>query len=201
MNSNFQYRLGSAGATAIQADSSPLAVADADGRLGWLYEKTVAGSDKFNWYYYSGQYENMTMDKINSMYFIGSIDTWSNETSQAPFFVVYTKMKNDGTDAGSWYHSRHSYVLHKESQLVRAGEKCIFYALDAPESDYGLRSIPFKTRVDTGDYDPSDEVSLVSLQSDSGATNCSIYVENLGMECAGFGRRVGNNFINMKLLS
>jgi len=201
MQPNFQSRLGSAGATAIQADSQPIAMADNDGRPGWLYTKS-GGSEKFNWYYYSGQYENMTMDKIDSMYFVGSIDSWSNQTNEAPFFTVYTKMKMDGSDAGSWYHSRHAYVLHKESQLIRAGEKCVFYALDEPDNDYGgMRAIPFKTRVDTGDYDPTDEVFLVSLQSDSGATDCSVYVENLGMQCSSFGRRVGKNCISMKLLS
>jgi len=201
MDSNFQYRLGSAGATAIQADSQPVAMADNDGRPGWLYTKTAAGSEKFNWYYYSGQHETMTMKDIGSMSFLGSIDTWSNQTNEAPFFTVYTKMKLDGSDAGSWYHSRHAYVLHKESQLIRAGEKCAFYALEEPMNEYGgARKIPFRTRVDTGDYDPDDEVYLISLQSDSGATQCSVYVESLGLDCKEFMRGVGKTCIDMKLL-
>jgi len=201
MDSNFQYRLGSAGATAIQADSQPVAVSDNDGRPGWLYTKTAAGSEKFNWYYYSGQHETMTMKDIASMSFLGSIDTWSNQTNEAPFFTVYTKMKLDGSDAGSWYHSRHAYVLHKESQLIRAGEKCAFYALAEPMNEYGgARKIPFRTRVDTGDYDPDDEVYLISLQSDSGATQCSVYVESLGLDCKPFMRDVDETSIDMKLL-
>ena len=202
MESNYQVRRMSNAAAAVQADSLPLARVDPDGRSGWLYQKN-SGDQKFNYYFYSGAYENMMMKRISSIYFVGSIDEWTNQQSELPFFVVYTKMKMDGTDAGSWYHSKHVYALHKDSQLVRPGEKCVFYALDMPhkaECVHGHRQLSFMTRIDDGEYDPDDEVLTVSLQSDSAAAQCSVYIENMGMEMDSFGRRVGDSLIDMKLI-
>ena len=199
--SNFQYKLGSAGAMAIQADSMPSAMANDDGRPGWQYTK-VSGSEKFNYYFYAGTYENMKMKHVKSMFYCGSIDSWSGVANEAPFFVIYTKMKMDGTDAGAFYHSKHAYALHSASQLIRAGEKCLFYCLQQPKEQFdGARTIPFRNRVDTGIYDPENDVLFMTLQSDSGATNQSTYVEFLGADMSAFDRRVADNHINMKLIS
>jgi hypothetical protein len=201
MEPNFEYRLGSTGAMAIQADSQPIAMSDENGRSGWSYTK-ISGAEKFNWYIYSGAHENMTVGDVDSLYFVGSIDAWSDATSELPFWNVYTKMKMDGSDAGSWYGSRITYTLHKDSQLVRSNEKCIFYALDQPDDTFsGMRKIPMMSRIVTGVYNPEDEILTVSLGSDSGATQCSVYAETIGMDCSSFGRRVGKNYIKMKLSS
>ena len=200
MQANFQSRLGSTGSMKIQADSLPLASYDEDGRPGWKYTK-LEGSEKFNWYFYSGAHENLTCKDVATISFVGSIDAWSNQTSEAPFFTLYTKMKMDGSDSGSWYHSRHAFVLHKDSQLVRAGEKCIFYALEEPTHDYGLRKIPFRTRVDAGSFNGDDEILAIALSSDSAASQCSVYVENLNLDCKPFLRGIDKTCINRKRLS
>lgn len=197
---NFEYRLGSAGAMAIQADSQPVATYDEDGRSGWSYTKLEA-SDKFSWKIFSGATENMQMKNIESISFVGSIDSWNDTDHQSPFFTIYTKPKNDGSDQAGWYHSKHSYMLHKDSQLVRKGEKAIFYCLDPPEEDSWLRKIPLRTRTDTGQYNGDNEVQSVSFQSSLWGNNFSVYVEKLSMDCTGFGRRVGKNSIKMKLKS
>ena len=198
---NFQIKLGSASATAIQADSFPSAMADANGRTGWSYTK-VSGSEKFNYYFYAGTYEQMKMKHIKSMFYCGSIDAWSGQGNEAPFFVIYTKMKGDGSDAGAFYHSKHAYTLHSGSQLIRVGERCLFYCLQQPKEQFdGARTIPFRNRVDTGIYDPENDVLFMTLQSDSGATNQSTYVEFLGADISAFDRRVADNHINMKLIS
>ena len=200
-SSNFQYQLGSMASTAIQADSAPTATTDANGRPGWSYTK-VSGDEKFNYYFYNGTHEAMKHKEVKSMFFCGSIDQWSNQTSEAPFFVIYTKMKMDGTDAGAWYHSKHAYALHKDTQLIRPGEKCLFYCLQIPEEEFGgVRKIPLRTRIDTGEHDLEDEVLFMTLQSDSGAAEQSTYVESLGANICGFGRCVGPHSINMKLIS
>lgn len=197
---NFQIKLGSASAMAIQADSMPLAQADENGRPGWSYTK-VSGAEKFNWYFYAGTYENMKMRDVKSMFFRGAIDTWSGQTNQAPFFVIYTKMKGDGTDAGAFYHSKHAYCLHTGSQLIRAGERCLFYCLNRPNDDFGeARLVPFRTRIDTGDLDPNDEVLFMTLQSDSGAAEQSTHVQTLGADMRPFAGRVGFNNISIKLV-
>ena len=199
-NANFQLKLGSAGATAMQADSMPLAVADSNGRSGWSYTK-VSGSEKYNYYFYSGSYEQMKMKHVKNMFYCGSIDAWSGLQNEAPFFVIYTKPRGDGSDAAAWYHSRFAYTLHAASQLIRAGEKCVFYCLREPEQDFGdVRKIPFNNRIDTGIFDLEDEVLYMTLQSDSGAVQQSTYVECLGAEMDTFDRRVADNHINMKLI-
>ena len=198
---NFQFKLGSASATAIQADSMPSAMADANGRPGWSYTK-VSGAEKFNYYFYSGTYEQMKMKHVKSMFYCGSIDAWTGQGNEAPFFILYTKMKGDGTDAGAFYHSKHAFVLHSASQLIRAGEKCLFYCLEPPKEQFdGVRKVPFRHRIDTGNYDPENEVLFMTLQSDSGAVAQSTYVECLGADMSAFDRRVADNHINMKLIS
>jgi len=199
-NPNFTARLGSAGATALIADSSPSPVADTNGRPGWSYTKDAVGSQKFNYYFYSGAYENMKLKDVDSIYFLGSIDKWTDQTNEAPFFVIYTKMTGVD-DEGAWYHSRHAFSLHKNSQLVRAGEKCLFYCLANPRDEFeGSRKIPFNTRLDTGAWDTNNEVLYVTLQSDSGAdVGASVYSQILGMDMESFGSRVADSHIHLNL--
>ena len=101
------------------------------------------------------------------------------------------------------YHSRHAFSLHKNSQLVRSGEKCLFYCLGNPRDEFdGARKIPFNTRIDTGAWDINNEVSYMTLQSDSGADmGASVYTEMLGTDMFGFGSRIADSHINMNLLS
>lgn len=187
-----QYKLGTAAATAIQADSAPLAIADDNDRAGWKYVKDSSSmaTDKFNWYFYSGIYETLKCKNLNSLFMCGSIDKWTNQTNEAPFIVVYTKMKMDGTDAGSWYNSRHAWSLHRESQLIRAGERCVFYAIGEPMNSFdGARKIRLNTRTDTGEWNDDNEVMFCTIQSDSAAVEMECLVENMGMDCASFNRQ------------
>tara|TARA_R110000823_G_scaffold310227_1_gene435053 strand:+ start:160 stop:768 length:609 start_codon:yes stop_codon:yes gene_type:complete len=200
-NENFQIQLGSASAMAFQADSMPSATFDANGRTGWSYTK-MSGADKFNWYFYAGTYEAMQVKHVKNMYFCGSIDAWTGIGNEAPFFVIYTKPKGDGSDEAVWYHSKRAYALHAGSQLIRAGEKCLFYCLQNPVEDFdGIRRVPFRTRIDTGTMLPNDEVLFMTLQSDSGAVQQSTYVETLGSDMRPFDGRVGQNHIAIKLVN
>jgi hypothetical protein len=118
-----------------------------------------------------------------------------------PFFVLYTKPKGDGSDAAAWYHSRHAYSLHLPSNLVRAGEKCLWYCLNEPREKFnGARQIPLRTRTDTGTYDASNEVLYMTIHSDSDQAEVVAYVENLGADMGPFNRIVSDNTINMKLV-
>jgi len=200
---NFQIKLGSAGADLLKGATTPVPVADANGRPGWSYSKAAGGGadDKFNYFFYGGTYENLKLKHVKSMYFCGSIDAWTNDAQQAPFFIIYTKMKLDGTDAGSFYHSKHAYVLHVGSQLIRAGERCLYYCLATPNEDFeGARKIPFRTRIDTGSFDPENDVLFMTLHSDSSSAAHSVYVEALGADMSPFDQRVNVNHINMKLI-
>ena len=201
-NPNFQAKLTSAGGIAIQADSLPLASADLNGRPGWLYTKGVGdgAADKFNWYFYAGTYEDMKCEDVASIYFLGSIDKWTNLHNELPHFILYTKLT--GTDDQAvWYHSKHTFTLHKDTHLVRVGEKCLFHCLTEPRDKFqGARQIPFSKRTDTGAWDLNNEVLYVTLHSESGAVEASVYAETLGMDMRPFSRRIGDSHIHLNLV-
>lgn len=207
-NPNFQVKLGSAGATALKADTIPEPVADPNGRPGWSYTKVASGeggggvgaNDKFNYYFYSGLYETMKLKDVLSMSFLGSIDNWTGVANQAPFFMIYTKMTGSN-DAGSWYHSKHAYVLNTATNLIRTGEKCQFYCLSKPVHKHAdARLVEFRTRIDTGTYDPEGEVLAMTLHSDSAALAPSVYCEELQANMHSFTRHGGATSIQLKLI-
>lgn len=197
-----QSKLTTAGAAAIQADSLPLAVADDSDRPGWKYIKDAGSNptDKFNYYFYGGANETLKCKNISSLFMCGSIDKWNYSVSEAPFFVLYTK-PTGSNDEAAWYHSRHRWVLHKSSQLVRAGERCVFYALSEPEEDFsGSRKIKLNTRVDDGAWDEENQVLYCTLHSDSAATEMECLVEHMGMDCHSHSR-LQKSCINIKCIA
>ena len=199
---NFQVKLGTTGAAALEADSQPTAMPDFNGRTGWIYLKDQYSqpADKFNWYFYSGAYENMKLKDVQSMSFLGSIDVWSGVGNQAPFFIIYTKPTGSG-DAGDFYHSKHAYTLNPSTNLIRVGERCQFYCLAKPKHQHlNSRLIEFANRIDTGTYDPENEVLYMTLHSDSGAALASVYCEELQANMHSFVRNGGATDIQIKLI-
>ena len=196
--SNYQAKLGSAGSMAIIADSSPSPIADPNGRPGWSYTKT-AGAEKFNYYFYSGVYETARLRDIKGMWFVGSVDAWTNQTNELPWFIVYTKMTGVG-DAGAWYHSAILHQLNKNSNIIRAGEKCMWKVGVPDVIVEGARVLKMNTTSVVGTYNEDDEILAVSLHSDSGATAMSCYVENMGVEFHQHQRHTKETMVNMKLL-
>jgi len=175
---------GTAGATLIQGGQAT-PVADPNDKAGWNYTKVpgaVFPDDKFNYFYWGGTYESMKLKDLKSLFCLGSIDYWTGLGNEAFFFVVYTKMT--GTDdAGSWYHSKHAYVINANNQVIQAGEKCLFYALAEPLKDFdGARKVPLRDRVDTGTYNQDNEILYITLHSDSGAVNMSCNVAHMGCD-------------------
>ena len=197
-----QSKLGTAGATAIQADSLPLAIADTSDRPGWKYVKDAGSgaTDKFNYYFYAGTYETLKCKDVRSLFFCGSIDKWTNLGNEAPFFVLYTKPTGVG-DQAAWYHSKHTWVLHKSTQLIRQGERCVFHCLAKPEDKYDdARIVALNTRLDAGAWDLNNEVLYCTLHSDSGAVAMECLVENMGMDCHSF-NRLPKSTINLKCIA
>ena len=197
-----QSKLMTAGATAIQADSLPLAIADDSDRPGWKYIKDAGSNptDKFNYYFYGGAYESLKCKNISSLFFCGSIDKWTNTANEAPFFVLYTK-PTGSNDEAAWYHSRHAFTLHMGSQLIRAGERCVFYALAEPVNSFdGARKIKFNTRIDTGTWNEENQVLYCTVQSDSGAPAMECLVEHMGIDCYSHSR-LPTSCINIKCVA
>ena len=197
-----QSKLTTAGAAAIQADSLPLAVADDSDRPGWRYIKDAGSNptDKFNYYFYGGATETLKCKNVSSLFMCGSIDKWTNISTEAPFFVIYTKPTGSG-DQATWYHSKHAFALHMGSQLIRAGERCVFYALSEPEEDFsGSRKIKLNTRIDTGTWNEENQVLYCTVQSDSGAAAMECLVEHMGMDCHSHSR-LPKSTINIKCIA
>ena len=198
----FQSKLGTVGATAIQADSLPLAIADDSDRPGWKYIKDAGSNptDKFNYYFYGGAYESLKCKDVASLFMCGSIDKWTNISNEAPFFVLYTK-PTGSNDQAAWYHSRHAFALHMGSQLIRAGERCVFYALAEPVNLFdGSRKVKFNTRIDTGTWNEENQVLYATVQSDSAAPAMECLVEHIGMDCLSHSR-LQKRCINIKCVA
>jgi hypothetical protein len=184
-----QIKLSGSGAS-VYADTSPTPTSDNDDREGWLFTKTMAGSGKFNYYFYSQGSNAMTLDDLTNLKANITIDNY--QTGQSlPFFVVYTKPTGTG-DAGAWYHSRRAYTLDN-NQKIFVGQRFEMYSINQPQTITGERQLPFNNTVDTGDALGTEEILTVSIQSDSGAPqNTKILVESVGLE-------FGNVKINYKL--
>ena len=195
---NFQAKLGSAGSTALIADSSPQPIADPNGRPGWSYTKT-AGAEKFNYYFYGGQYETARLRDIKGMWFVGSVDAWTNQTNELAFFIVYTKMTGSG-DAGAWYHSAILHHVNKNRNIIRAGERCMWQVGVPDIKIEDTRVLKMDTTSVVGEYNEDDEILYMTLHSDSGATAMSCYVENMGVEFHQHQRHTKETIVNMKLL-
>ena len=194
---NFQAKLGSAGSASIIADSSPQPIADPNGRPGWSYTKMM-GSEKFNYYFYSGVHETARLRDIKGIWFVGSVDAWTNKTSELPWFVVYTKPT--GVGDASWYHSAVRHQLSKNGNIVRAGERCLWKVGFPDVIVEGARVLKMDTTNVVGDYNEDDEILAISLHSNSGATAMSCYVENMGVEFHQHQRHTKETIVNLKLL-
>jgi hypothetical protein len=168
---------GTASGMAVYADSVPTPVADPNSRDGWLFTKTMAGTDKFNYYLYSEGNKPLTLGGLKSLHSHVSIDNWQSQAS-APFFNVYTKMTGVG-DAGSWYHSRITYAIDSAVDIA-IGERIELYAKEIPPKR-SIRQVRLNTEIKTGDCDPDEEIYTISLGSDSAApASTQILVAKLG---------------------
>lgn len=176
-------KIGTPGAAAIVADQSA-GIVDVNGRNGWAFIKDgmSPAADKINWYMWSGQYENVQLKHMKSLFILGSIDTWTNVDNESFFIVVHTKMTGSG-DAGTWFHSRHAYLMDRPNHTVQAGERCLFHALEAPTLTFeGARHIPLEKRIDTGVFDPESEILAISVHTDSAAPAVNVLVESMGVD-------------------
>jgi len=163
----------------IGGETTP--TADINNRPGWFYKKTVEGTGKFNYYYYSQGSHAITLGDIKSLISNLTIDHWTDIQS-APFFVVYTKPTGIG-DAGVWYHSKRAYVLEATNKIL-LGESINMYAISEPQYTYNHdRLVKCGGIITTGTALDSEEIFTITLHSDSGAAvNTQILVNSLGVE-------------------
>jgi hypothetical protein len=166
---NGSVLLGSAQATALQADSVPLATADtANKRPGWYYINEEA-TNKINWYYYSDAANNN--DRTYAQ-LAGLTCTMAIDGEYPPYFGVYTKPKAPLNPAHPWYDKLVVYQNQDADLNLFAGQKCLMYfaatAQDFPRNPSQLREINCPIVVSASEIPaPGDEILFITLQSDS----------------------------------
>lgn len=171
-----QVKLSTSAGASVYADSNPPPQADPDGRSGWYFKKTIAGTDKFNYYFYGEGSQPLTLGKLKSISAYVSVDNWQNASS-APFFNVYTKMTGVG-DAGSWYHSKLTFTLDSNA-VIALGERIELFAKDAPAKRI-IRQVRCNHTIKTGDCLDDEEIYTISLGSDSAApVNTQMVVQRM----------------------
>ena len=177
---NGRVVIGTASGLAVAADSQ-VPTTDADGRNGWLFSKSLAGTAKFNYYYYGEGNKAITLGELTGLHANISVDNYQS-TSSIPFFVVYTKPTGVG-DAGAWYHSKIAYTIDA-TETIMLGEDIEMYSLGKADINHKhKRMVSFNTKVVTGDALLTEEILTISIHSDSSApSSTQILVTNVGYE-------------------
>ena len=173
--------LTSSSGVGVYADTQPIPTVDGNNRAGWLYKKTIANADKFNYYFYSQGSHPVLLGDLHSLVANVSIGAWASNAS-VPFFVIYTKPTGSG-DAGAWYHSKCAYAIDSSKNIL-LGEPVNLYCINQPSCSHnGNRDIELTTIVNTGECLPTEEILTIALHTDSAAPiNTEVLVANLGYE-------------------
>ena len=174
---NGQYKIGSASSIAI-AGGETQPIVDLNGREGWLFNKEVAGTAKFNYFLYSDGSIPITLGNLLHTYANISMDSNVSSNSK-PFITVYTKPTGSG-DA-SWYHSKVSYHI-PASFNAQLGEMITCHTHRATiDENYGYRKCWLSEEIIEGEALPTEEIWYIVIQSDSSsAVNTQILVSNFG---------------------
>ncbi len=180
-NPSANILLTSSSGVGVYADTQPTPTVDGNNRAGWLYKKTIANADKFNYYFYTQGSHPVLLGDLHSLVANVSIGAWASNAS-VPFFVIYTKPTGVG-DAGAWYHSKCAYAVDSSKNIL-LGEPVNLYCINQPSCSHnGNRDIELTKIVNTGECLPSEEILTIALHSDSAAPiNTEVLVANLGYE-------------------
>jgi hypothetical protein len=182
-----QVKLGTAEAAAVQGGEA-VPIADPNDRLGWLFQKPVADTTKFNYFFYGEGNQALTLDDLTNLNAIITVDTYTNSQSLV-FFNIYTKSQGAG-DAGSPsfpYHSRISYSLTAGQHIV-LGESIQIWSIVKPINHPGKRFVEFNTKTVAGDGLGTEEIWYITLHTHSeAALGTQILVQEIGYSALGTG--------------
>ena len=176
---NGQVLLGSEFANAVQADSSPDAIADPQNRAGWYYNNSGGNGEKFNWYFYSGIKHGYTVADLRLITATVSLDN----PSLKPFFVMYTK--------------NGSKRIYETDELLIEGQKVLFFFGETgyePQNNDQLRLVRLVPTQNVGVVTPEMQIAAITMHSDS-----SFAKGQFGMCCENVGFRLANLTLNYTL--
>ena len=175
-----QVKSTSAGiASVIGGEESP--IADDNGRDGWGFNKLVAGTNKFNWYFYGAGNTLTTMGDLKSISCILSVDSYTASNS-LPFFIVYSKAT--GSNDYSWFKSSITYTL-SAGEKIHLGEEIQAWAGVKPTKQSNRRMVEFNvSSTNTLGVDTSiEELYSIAIHSDSGsAVGTKMLVKQVGYD-------------------
>ena len=178
-----RVNLSSTAGVAVYADTIPAPTQDDNGRKGWLYTKT-GGAEKLNYYFYSEGSTAITLATLENAFFVGIVNNWTN-TSNVPFIVVYTKMKGDGQDAGSWYRTRRAFSIFP-NEPITIGMRTQFQMFDNSTPTFPFQKVTLANQIVTGPNQIDEEILTISVQTDSGAVaGSSVLISNVGWKARG----------------
>lgn len=170
----------------VVADSTLLPVKDVRTSpvSGWYVQNAGTG-DKFNFYYYgkTNPTEVHTFGDLKYLYCLGEIINGGNV-----FFSVYTQRQNDGNDAGSWYRSRHNYVINGTGSTIETGIRMLYVNLKEEPADIfdSVKRVQcLKEEFSSvGPKADDEQILTISLQSDSseGAGQVEYVIQNFGFK-------------------
>ena len=177
-------RLGSNAAAAVHADGSA-GEYDANGRPGWAFIKDSASEPtaKINLYVGPAANEKLEFKDLSCFWSILTIDDFT-AASSLPWLQIYTKPQMDGLDQ-SWYRSKLNLQIPHEAVLVRPGERiCIWWGLVEPPADLldGARLIHLRADLTGPAVQATDEIYLMPLSTDSGATSVGLCAETIAYQ-------------------
>lgn len=176
---NSQYKNGSPASTAIQGgEATP--ITDTNGRSGWLFVKSIAGSAKFNYFFYGEGSKPITLGELNNVYCNISNDNYLGGNTN-PFIIIYTKPQGSG-DAGAWYHSRITYNI-PSTYNIQSGETITIQTRNISSPNFGYSKCFLSNIITDGEALSSEEILYITIHSDSGApVNTQILVSEVGYE-------------------
>jgi len=162
---------------------------------GWAYNNAVlevAPRDKINWYFYSSQRQPtpITLGELTGVYALVVV----NDITDPIFLQVYTKPEGPGAvppDAGSFYRSRLTYL--QPAAPLTPGIYLFHsegYDVTGIFPEYPRVSCPLDPATTQGPQDPTEEILLAGLATNSGAAAGSIDIiaRQVGLESSNLGR-------------
>ena len=156
-------------------------ISDADNREGWAFNKLVAGTNKFNWFFYGAGNTLTTMGDLKSISCILSVDAYTASNS-LPFFIVYSKPT--GVGDASWFKSSITYTL-SAGEKIHLGEEIQAWAGVKPTKESNRRMVEFNvSSTNTLGVDTSiEELYSIAIHSDSGsAVGTKMLVKQVGFD-------------------
>lgn len=161
------------GVPAVPPTTSPYAL-----DRGWYYKNSAGLLDnqgnpatKINWYF-GGEGYNKLLGQIGTLAL--NMNFFTASSSGEVFLTIYTKFQGDGSDAGSWYRSRQSYLITP----AQTGKQVVFLGSDIPTLLPNLPRLDISGSIDNGSsvgpQAGTEEIFLIALSTNSAAAEDTI---------------------------